>query len=271
MVSVTDVEERMHSASWMILWCGYLFATIACGIQAWRDHRRYDPSSDLDVEQGVPNNREGNETSSGDSTRSSVSVLGFLNCSLDYRKYQSSSFRCIPLQVFSVPVLCTIHANRSHSCGSLCKLKLCATDCRDASRNDICIGLDAFGVIFCSFGWSCLRRGNVRATWKHYTGDSLWHLLDFDSYGLVERSRFSVAVCCAMLHLCGFARDAVVFWPTISHDFAAEPVAQIWPRNSTDWMHAYLHDNIRGSVCKPCTTGGRSTAGKEVVVDLRVC
>ena len=74
-VSVTDVEERIHTASWMMLWSGYLLVTIACGIQAWRDHKRNDPSSSLDVEQGVPNNREGNETSSGDSTRSAVSVF----------------------------------------------------------------------------------------------------------------------------------------------------------------------------------------------------
>ena len=74
-VSVTDVEERIHTASWMMLWSGYLLVTIACGIQAWRDHKRNDPSSSLDVEQGVPNNREGNEASSGDSTRSAVSVF----------------------------------------------------------------------------------------------------------------------------------------------------------------------------------------------------
>ena len=70
-VSVTEVEEQVHTVSWLILWGGYLFALIACGIQNWRDRRRHD----LDEEQGAPNNREGNESSSGDSTRTSVSIV----------------------------------------------------------------------------------------------------------------------------------------------------------------------------------------------------
>ena len=175
------------------------------------------------------------------------------------------------VQVFSLPVLCTFHSNRSHSCGSICNIELCAAYSRNASRNDVCFGLDASGVVFCSFGPSCLRRRNLRATWKCYAGDSLLHLLDFDSYGLVERPCFSFAVCCTLLHLRGSARDYVVFWSKTSYDFATEPVPQIWPRNSTDWVHADLHANVWSPMCKFCSASGRSAAGEEVVVVLWCC
>lgn len=73
-VSVKDVEQQSHAASWMILWSGYFVATIACGIQVWVDKKKNDQTAS-DEEQAGPHSREGNETSSGDITRSSVSLV----------------------------------------------------------------------------------------------------------------------------------------------------------------------------------------------------
>jgi hypothetical protein len=73
-VSVKDVEEQTHAASWMILWSGYFLATFACGIQVWIDKKKNDQAAS-DEEQAGAHSREGNETSSGDITRSSVSVV----------------------------------------------------------------------------------------------------------------------------------------------------------------------------------------------------
>jgi hypothetical protein len=74
-VTVTDIVEKEHTTSWMILWLGYVVASIACVVQAWRDKRKNDTSSASDVEQASPNNREGHDNSSGDITRSMVSTF----------------------------------------------------------------------------------------------------------------------------------------------------------------------------------------------------
>jgi len=73
--TVTDIVEKEHTTSWMILWLGYVVASIACVVQAWRDKRKNDTSSASDVEQASPNNREGHDNSSGDITRSMVSTF----------------------------------------------------------------------------------------------------------------------------------------------------------------------------------------------------
>lgn len=82
-VTVSDKEEEYHTASWIILWTGYLVASIACAIQVWVDRKKQlEVAAAADIEHGRGGNRranshqnsrasapEGNETSGGYSTR----------------------------------------------------------------------------------------------------------------------------------------------------------------------------------------------------------
>lgn len=68
-VSVTENSQENHTVSWMILWAGYLIATVGCGIQVYNQRKR-EIAHTNDVEQAGSNNREGGEISTGDTTRS---------------------------------------------------------------------------------------------------------------------------------------------------------------------------------------------------------
>ena len=86
--------------------------------------------------------------------------------------------------------------------------------CRYLTRNDLCVGMDPVGHIFCTIGRSSDRNNrDHNQSWNDNSIDSIYRILDVGGDVFLEFDCYRLVICRPLLYLCSPLWYSAVFLP----------------------------------------------------------